>query len=113
PRPGYMLREEDLREPGSSDPGSGDTIGGSSAGGDSTGGGAISGGTGRPQTLGNGRGWDVTVERLERDVASGTLHLPKARVRWMLSINADHLPDEQKAKGQRTYRSIRVEGQEV
>lgn len=113
PRPGYMLREEDLREPGSSDPGSGDTIGGSSTGGDSTGGGAISGGTSRPQTLGNGRGWDVTVERLERDVASGILHLPKARVRWMLSINADHLPDEQKAKGQRTYRSIRVEGQEV
>lgn len=113
PRPGYMLREEDLREPGSSDPGSGDTIGGSSTGGDSTGGGAISGGTGRPQTLGNGRGWDVTVERLERDIASGILHLPKARVRWMLSINADHLPDEQKAKGQRTYRSIRVEGQEV
>lgn len=59
------------------------------------------------------RGWGVSVERLERDVASGTLRLPKANVRWMLSINADHLPDEQKAKGQRTYRSIRVEGQEV
>jgi UDP-N-acetyl-2-amino-2-deoxyglucuronate dehydrogenase len=59
------------------------------------------------------RGWNVSVDRLDRDVASGTLHLPKARVTWMLSINADHLPDEQKAKGQRTYRSIRIDGEEV
>lgn len=63
---------------------------------------------------GNSSGqWEVTVDRLEKDVASGMLHLPKANVKWMLSINADHLPDEQKAKGQRTYRSIKVEGAEI
>ncbi len=57
--------------------------------------------------------WEVTVDPQEKDVASGMLHLPKANVKWMLSINADHLPDEQKAKGQRTYRSIKVEGAEI
>lgn len=59
------------------------------------------------------RWWEIHVDRLTHDMASGTLRLPKAHVRWMLSINADHVPDEQKAMGQRTYRSIRIEGQEV
>jgi UDP-N-acetyl-2-amino-2-deoxyglucuronate dehydrogenase len=66
-----------------------------------------------PHVSGNAQGWEIAVDRITHDVASGTLRLPKANVRWMLSINADHLPDEQKAKGQRTYRSIQVEGQEV
>jgi len=65
---------------------------------------------GSPHAPGVARG---LVDRLEPDVASGTLSLPKANVRWMLSINADHLPEEQKAKGQRTYRSIRIGGEEV
>ncbi|HAA12571.1 MAG TPA: oxidoreductase [Cytophagales bacterium] len=47
------------------------------------------------------------------DRAAGYLELEKARVRWFLSINFDVLPDEIKAKGQRTYRSITVEGEEV
>jgi UDP-N-acetyl-2-amino-2-deoxyglucuronate dehydrogenase len=34
-------------------------------------------------------------------------------VRWFLSINASHLPAAQKQKGQRTYRSISVGGEEV
>jgi len=49
----------------------------------------------------------------QSDAASGILELERARVRWFLSINADHLPDEQKAKGQRTYRSIDIGGESV
>ncbi len=47
------------------------------------------------------------------DRAAGYLHLAKARVRWFLSINADTLPDEAKAKGTRTFRSITVDGSEI
>jgi len=48
-----------------------------------------------------------------KDCASGILRLKNARVRWFLSINPDHLPEEQKMKGQRTFRSIRVKGEDV
>jgi UDP-N-acetyl-2-amino-2-deoxyglucuronate dehydrogenase len=54
-----------------------------------------------------------TVHVRQADAASGILELERARVRWFLSINADHLPDEQKAKGQRTYRSIDIGGESV
>lgn len=47
------------------------------------------------------------------DRAAGYLEFEKARVRWFLSINEDVLPDEVKAKGQRTYRSITIEGEEL
>jgi len=49
----------------------------------------------------------------EHDRAAGYLELEKARVRWFLSINYDVIPDEVKAKGQRTYRSITVDGEEI
>lgn len=47
------------------------------------------------------------------DRAGGFLELERARVRWFLSINADTLPDEVKASGKRTFRSITVEGKEL
>lgn len=47
------------------------------------------------------------------DRASGFLQLERARVRWFLSINEDTLPGAVKAKGQRTYRSITIEGDEI
>lgn len=47
------------------------------------------------------------------DRASGFLQLEKARVRWFLSINESTLPELVKAKGQRTYRSITIEGSEI
>jgi len=37
----------------------------------------------------------------------------QARIRWFLSINYDLIPEEISAKGQRTYRSITVDGKEV
>ncbi len=49
----------------------------------------------------------------EHDRAAGFLEFNKARVRWFLSINENTLPDSVKAKGQRTYRSITMEGSEI
>jgi UDP-N-acetyl-2-amino-2-deoxyglucuronate dehydrogenase len=53
------------------------------------------------------------VAFLREDSASGTLSFDDATVRWFLSINAAHLPEECKAAGQRTFRSITLEGQEI
>ena len=50
---------------------------------------------------------------LNEDVAAGYLELEHARVRWFLSIDADTLPDAVRAKGQRTFRSIRIDGEEL
>ena len=47
------------------------------------------------------------------DRASGFLQLERARVRWFLSINENTLPEAVKLKGQRTYRSITMEGGEI
>ena len=47
------------------------------------------------------------------DRAAGYLEFEKARVRWFLSINDQMLPKEVIAKGQRTYRSITIEGEEL
>jgi len=45
--------------------------------------------------------------------AAGFLKLKNARVRWFLSIDSNDLPQAIKAKGQRTYRSITVNGKEI
>jgi len=45
--------------------------------------------------------------------ASGYLEYERARVRWFLSIAAEDLPEAQQAAGQRTFRSITVDGQEI
>ncbi len=47
------------------------------------------------------------------DRAAGYLEFKKARVRWFLSIDYDVIPQEIRDKGQRTYRSIKVDGDEV
>jgi len=47
------------------------------------------------------------------DTAAGYLEYARARVRWFLSINARHLPEEAAAAGKRTYRSIRVGNEEL
>jgi UDP-N-acetyl-2-amino-2-deoxyglucuronate dehydrogenase len=46
------------------------------------------------------------------DTAAGYLELEHARVRWFLSVNAEYLPEAAKEKGQTTYRSISVDGDE-
>lgn len=46
------------------------------------------------------------------DATAGFLEFEKARVRWVLSINRDHLP-AQTPEGQSTYRSITIDGKEI
>ena len=53
------------------------------------------------------------VHLRETSKSAGYLEFEKARVRWFLSINENDLPDTVKAKGQRTYRSITVDNEEI
>jgi len=48
-----------------------------------------------------------------KDKSSGYLEFNNARVRWFLSINEDDLPHHIKEKGQRTYRSITIDNEEL
>ena len=41
------------------------------------------------------------------------MELENARVRWFLSIDYNDIPDNAKETGQRTYRSITVDGKEI
>ena len=54
-----------------------------------------------------------TVHLMEHDRASGVLKLKNANVRWFLSINADTLPQEVAESGQRTYRTITIDNEEL
>lgn len=45
--------------------------------------------------------------------AAGYLEYAQARVRWILSINANHLPEAVRTEGQRTFRSITCDGEEI
>jgi len=47
------------------------------------------------------------------DTAAGYLEFNKARVRWFLSINEQTIPEELRAKGKRTYRSMKIENEEI
>ena len=49
----------------------------------------------------------------EPNKAGGYLELKNARVRWFLSLDYNDIPKEIREKGQRTYRSVTVEGEEV
>ena len=47
------------------------------------------------------------------DCNAGTFKLKNANVRWFLSVNYDYIPEEIRTQGQRTYRSITVDGDEI
>lgn len=53
------------------------------------------------------------VHVMDADRGAGYLELENARVRWFLSVNEAFLPPEVAQKGQRTYRSITVNGEEL
>lgn len=53
-----------------------------------------------------------TVHISKPDKAAGFLELEKARVRWFLSVDRNDLPTSVINKGQFTYRSIQVDGDE-
>ena len=46
-----------------------------------------------------------------KNTAAGTLELEKATVNWMLSIDANTLPDEVRASGKRTFRTLTIDGE--
>jgi UDP-N-acetyl-2-amino-2-deoxyglucuronate dehydrogenase len=46
------------------------------------------------------------------EMASGFMHLEKARVRWFLSVDSEDLPEKIRKTDQSTYRSILVDGEE-
>ena len=49
----------------------------------------------------------------EEGKAAGFLKLERANVRWFLSVDYQNIPDNIKKTGQRTYRSITVDGKEI
>ncbi|MBC2704211.1 Gfo/Idh/MocA family oxidoreductase [Desulfobacula sp.] len=53
------------------------------------------------------------VHLFEPNKAAGFLELENARVRWFLSVDEKSLPGDVRALGQRTYRSITVDGEEI
>jgi UDP-N-acetyl-2-amino-2-deoxyglucuronate dehydrogenase len=56
----------------------------------------------------------VTKTHLLDDLrAGGYLEFERAHVRWFLSVDVDDIPAAVRAKGQRTYRSITIDGEEV
>ena len=60
-----------------------------------------------------GRIQENTVHILDDDRAAGFIELEHARIRWFLSINYEDIPEIIRIAGQRTYRSILVNNQEV
>ena len=55
---------------------------------------------------------EITVHQRTHDRAAGFIRFARARVKWFLSINYDTLPEEIKASGLRTYRSVRIQDDE-
>lgn len=55
----------------------------------------------------------VEVHRRDDTVASGYLELERAQVRWFLSIDVEYVPPALRAQGKRTYRSMRLDGEEI
>jgi UDP-N-acetyl-2-amino-2-deoxyglucuronate dehydrogenase len=49
----------------------------------------------------------------DNNKAAGYLEFKRARVRWFLSVDYNDLPQDIKDKGQRTYRSITIENDEL
>lgn len=56
---------------------------------------------------------DNRVFLKEPSRSGGYLEYERARVRWFMSLALDDVPEGERARGQRTYRSITVDGQEI
>src|SRR4051794_21737539 len=60
-----------------------------------------------------GRIQDNRVHLNASDRAAGYLEYERARVRWFLSVNAQDVPPARREDGQRTFRSITIDGEEI
>jgi UDP-N-acetyl-2-amino-2-deoxyglucuronate dehydrogenase len=56
---------------------------------------------------------NISVKELTHDTASGYLALKRAKINWMLSIDANRLPPTTREAGKRTFRSLCMEGHEI
>lgn len=56
---------------------------------------------------------DQRLEMLRPDCAKGELRFANADARWLLSVNARDLPEAARAAGQRTFRSVSIDGDEL
>ncbi|MGC6422235.1 MAG: Gfo/Idh/MocA family protein [Flavobacteriaceae bacterium] len=56
---------------------------------------------------------DFSVITKTPDTNAGTLIFKRAKVNWYLSINAENLPDVAKYNGLPTYRTLKIEGEEI
>lgn len=56
---------------------------------------------------------DNVVHLAEDTKAAGYLEYERARVRWFLSVDVEDVPAGPRSAGQRTYRSITVDGEEI
>jgi UDP-N-acetyl-2-amino-2-deoxyglucuronate dehydrogenase len=56
---------------------------------------------------------DNIVHYASETCAAGYLEYQHARARWFLSVDIEDVPTAQRAAGQRTYRSITVDGEEI
>jgi len=56
---------------------------------------------------------DLQITHSQPEKVSGYLGLKRAKVRWQLSLDMKDIPAEILQKGQRTFRSIKVEGEEI
>lgn len=55
----------------------------------------------------------INVFHLKPDFAEGILELKNARVKWFLSINYNHIPENIRSSGKRTFRLLTLEGEEI
>jgi len=53
------------------------------------------------------------VTRMEASTAAGYLELERAKVKWFLSIDYNHIPLSAREKGKRTFRSLTIENEEL
>ena len=55
----------------------------------------------------------LEIHAREPGRVSGIMDLEHAHVRWFLSVNEEHLPDEVRAEGGYAYRSVQMDGEEI
>ncbi len=56
---------------------------------------------------------EMQVHLSQPNRAGGVIFLERAIVRWFLSVDKSDVPEEQRARGKTTYRSLTIEGEEV
>jgi len=60
-----------------------------------------------------GKAEHVEVHIRENTLVAGFILLERARVKWFLSIETSYIPEELAKTGQRTYRSMTIDGEEI